>query len=234
MLISVCIPCHRRHDDLMVSIPKAVAAANASPPVELLVVDYANVVPVEPLLTPFRLELEKPNTLTVVRYRGRTHYHNAHARNLSVRTARGRYIVISSADLWPELGFFPLVRKLISETGAFWLHPNGSGPDKAMPGVIVLKRSEFIKAGGYDERMEFYGGEDKELNSRLVRRNVPRASFPVTTVMGMLPTGNGRKVAHYRVPMSKMDMLRHNNQIRYDNDQAKLLVANEGRKWGEL
>ena len=40
MLISLCLPCHNRTHDLKRVMPYLLGAANFSPPVEIVVIDY--------------------------------------------------------------------------------------------------------------------------------------------------------------------------------------------------
>ena len=116
MLLTYCMACHRREEDFFVALPLVIAAANASPPVEIVVVDYAN--PVRMDLSKATGALEPPNVIAVVSYRGRDHYHVTHARNLAFRSATGEYVVTAMADICPRPGFFALLRKRLKETGA--------------------------------------------------------------------------------------------------------------------
>ena len=222
MLISWALPCHRRVDDLRRVFPDVIAAAEASPPVEVVIVDYANA---DGDLD----EFDVPG-VRIVRYRGRDHYHMAHARNLSIRASGGDYVVITSTDIAPRPAFFPAVRGIIAETGATWLRPSTF----QYVGVVVVARAELLAAGGYDERFEFYGGEDRDLTYRLCRRNPPEAmaTYPAADLLTMIPTPNDQRLLHYRTDMTKHEMMERAAVIRSENMAAGVLVANEGQEWG--
>jgi hypothetical protein len=98
-------------------------------------------------------------------------------------------------------------------------------------GILVCQREEFVAAGGYDERFEFYGAEDKDLEARLTRRG---GKF------GLMPDGAARvirtpqeaKLRNYRLPLSKKEMIERAHVILDQNNAAGTMVANVGREWG--
>lgn len=232
MLVSFTLPCHRREDDLAVTLPVLMDSAAASPPCEVLIVDYGNTGhPVLEVVA--ELRPVKPwwgVDLRVVEYRGRDHFHMAHARNVGIRAAAGEVVVITSCDIRPLAGFVPTLRKRFKETGATWLRPDTF----EYVGVVAVRRDELVAAGGYDERFEFYGGEDRELHERLERRGARWATYPAAGLVEMTRTPNARKVEGYRLPLTKTEMLERGSAIRLENQRRGVLVANEGREWGLL
>ena len=190
-LISFCIPCGDRAHDLVKTMPYLLAAAENSPPVEIVIIDYNSREPVADLFNghPCRIE----------RYEGRDHYHLAHAYNMAALASTGDYITIMGADAVPADTFVTEARKLIAD-GCVWMR----GP--YYKGILVCKREEFIAAGGYDERFEFYGGEDKELEARLNRRGSKFGLMPKGLVR-TIKTPNSQKVKNYRLPLTKRQMM---------------------------
>lgn len=219
MIISLCIPVHARTYDLKNTMPHLIEAANDSPPVEIVIVDYNS---------PDGLAeyIETVPGVAYVKYTGRDYYHMAHARNLSVTAATGEYIVILSADIYPTIGFLEAAREMV-DAGVVWMH------DKRYTGVIVCQRQEFIDAGGYDERFEFYGPEDTDLNARLTRRGGKFGYLP-NGLLHVIKTPNEEKVKNYRLPLSKRQMYLRMKPIYTENSQASMMVANEGIEWGQL
>jgi GT2 family glycosyltransferase len=198
-------------------MPHVVTAVDASPPVEVVVVDYANDRPLGPLL---------PAQFKVPVYRGREHYHMAHARNIGVRQATGDVIVISSADLIPKPDFFELIRAKFAE-GATWLAP----PARRLRGVIAVPREELLKAGGFDERFEFYGPEDKELEARLRRRlGAPTIYMPAMT---SIKTSKKRKFQNYSLS-TRQEIHDWGKALLKTCNKEKAMVANEGVEWGSM
>lgn len=226
MLVSFCIPCMNRTYDLKKVMPYLIKAAKTSPPVEVVIIDYNSKDDLEEYIRSVKQE-NLDFLLTYRKYTGRDTYHMAHARNLSVLTASGEYIVIFSADLYPNDGFIPTVRRLIAETGAGWLYTG-----LVYLGVIVCKKAEFVAAGGYDERFELYGPEDKDLNERLARRKVKSARYP-EELIGIFRTTDKEKTKNYRLKMNKREMSGLMRQHYLQNKQDQVTVANQGLEWGE-
>lgn len=227
MLISWTLPTHNRTPDLLATLPHVIAAANTSPPVEIVIIDYASHPLVEPQIEDIRHQLSDVNRLVLRLYLGRTHYHMAHARNLGIRAAAGDWIVISSADIRPSPSYFTMLRARIAETGATWLTPH-----RLYRGVVACQRGELLAAGGFDERMEFYGPEDAELEARLRRRGTPWAPYP-DGHLSVIPTPNWQKVQGYRQRLSKSAMHKAGRAVLEENEARGLLVANDGQAWGE-
>lgn len=228
--ISYCIPCHKRIDDLLSCMNCIVAAANASPPIEIVIIDYGDQPPIAPLLEGYRAQLHPNNSLIIREYRHRAHYHMAHARNLTIRTATGEYLVIAATDIAPRVQFFHTIRELLSADSYTYLRSLTSG----YIGVITVRRDELIAAGGFDERFEFYGSEDKELNARLNRRGARIGYYDLDALIELKRTAYEDKHKHYRMSWSRRKLWVHNKAICQDNEQRHVLVANEDIDWGSF
>jgi len=218
MIISFCVPVMNRLADLRRTLPRMLAAAEASPPVEVSILDYNSSDGLEAYVCQYG------QAVTYTRYTGRWYYHNAHAWNLAARCSEGDYLCFMGADAILHDRYVAVLRELI-ESGAEWIR------GRHYKGIVCVSRDVFYAAGGYDEQFEFYGSEDKELEARLRRRGARFALLPDDLVY-TLKTDDIDKVANYRLPLSKREMMEKNAAIRQKNDAAGLLVANEYRKWG--
>jgi len=214
--------------DLKKTMPLMIDAANASPPTEIVILDYNSQDDLKEYIDSVTQSksLEKSNRLTYAKCTGRNYYHMAHARNLSVLASNGEYIIISSCDIIPRLGFLPTIRRIIVEQDLVWVHDG-----VRFTGVIACKKSEFIAAGGYDERFEFYGPEDKDVNARLHRRGLKAGQYR-EELLGIIDTPKEEKAKNYRVKMSKWDMSKIGLAIYTQNTAENVLVANAGKAWG--
>ena len=226
MKISICIPCMNRTYDLERTMPYLIDVANASPPVEIAVLNYNSQDDLERYMQGVIKTADLDGSGIVYnRYTGRVHYHMAHAYNLAVMTSSGDYITIMGADAIPSEEFVVEARRLIAD-GCVWMR------GRHYKGIMTIQRQEFIDAGGFDEQFEFYGGEDKELEARLTRRGSKFGLMPDGLVRA-LRTGNKAKVQNYRLPLSKREMMVRGRKIRDENNAAGLLVANSGQGWGQ-
>jgi len=224
--ISVCIPCMNRTHDLEQIMPSLIQAANNSPPIEIVILDYNS----QDRLAEFMQEtalaelLTDSNELTYRKYTGRDYYHMAHARNLSALASSGDYILISSADVYMLPDYLSIMRKKISE-GYTWLHHS----DRFV-GVVCIERQEFISAGGFDERFEFYGKEDKDLIARLLRRGASHTQMP--DLLSLIPTPWADKLINYRGNPSRSQVSKYSKAIYQSNIDSGVLVVNQDKGWG--
>lgn len=225
MLISLCIPCHNRTHDLKKIFPYILEAAGKSPPVEVAVVDYNSP---DDLYTFMRWMIQSPLpdgiSITYRKYTGRNYYHMAHARNLAFKLSSGDYVITTSTDLYPKNNFFPLLREMISD-GYVWMR------DPILKGIIAVKRQEFIDVGGYDERIEFYGSDDRDMDARLTRKGGKFSEW-YNGLWDVFETPNEIKVQNYRLQLSKAEMVRSSRKILQENNETSTIVANEGKEWG--
>ena len=217
MLISFCIPIHNRLHDLKQTMPYLITAAQASPPVEIVTLDYGST----DGLTYYVNGLPD---VTYHRYDS-DYFHKAHAFNLACLSSKGEYFVLLGADACPHRDYIKTIRELITQ-GCIWMRAN------ELCGIIAYQREEFISAGGYDERFEFYGPEDRDLEARLQRRGGKFGLIP-NGLMQVIPTSNEDKVKNYRLKLSKREMSKLMRPIYEENQANGVLVANEGRAWGQ-
>ena len=115
----------------------------------------------------------------------------AHAQNLSMLAGSGEYLVNAAADLALTIDFFKVIRKLLSPGDIVWMSSKRHG-------WPVIHRDEFIAAGGFDERLEFYGKNDRDIISRLHRRGGKYVRYP-DSIMTVIPTPRNKKFENYRM-----------------------------------
>lgn len=223
MIISVCIPCHNRTHNLKRTLPRILGSAASSPPVEIVVLDYNS--PDD--LSEYMAQTDSPDEVSIVhrKFLGRDYYHMAHARNLSVLSASGEYVVISCADAWFEPGFFESVRETLKK------HPYKFLEGTRYTGIFVCQRQEFIDAGGFDERFEFYGPEDRDISHRLHLRC--GESGPLNSrLVHVIHTPDSVKEMNYRLLISKEEMSARMRPIFDENVSSGVLIANPNG-WGQ-
>lgn len=233
MLLSYCLPCHSRTEDLRQALPFVLEAANIACGVEIVIVDYANAMPLRPMVDEIvqsvgmiSYDCDGP-TCRVIQRGGRSYFHMAHARNVGIRASTGDYAVIGSADLCPHPDLFAEIRRRLLLTDATWLIPDGK-----YRGFLVCQRDALIAAGGYDERFEFYGPEDKDLEARLRRRLGMPDTYP-SSLLSVIETPDAVKTQGYRLPLSKSEMHALGKAVLSDNEARAALTVNEGVAWGQ-
>lgn len=220
MIISLCIPCMNRTYDLYKTMPHIIAAANNSPPVEIVVLDYNS----QDDLAEYIKTV--PATISYFKYTGRDYFHMAHARNLTTLASSGEWIITFATDIIPDKNYFKVVRNTMQQDDYLWLRHS----DRFV-GVLACRKDEFISAGGYDERFEFYSKEDKDIIARLLRRGGKFTILP--DLLTLIPTPNDEKIKNYRLKLSKLEMGKRAKRIYENNIANNILVANTGKRWGQ-
>lgn len=215
MLFSYCVPIRNRLADFEKTLPTILAAARRSPPVEIIALDYGSTDGLVDYLHTF----DAPEVKWC--FHDAPYFHMAHARNLAMTTGRGEYLISSNADTLLDTLYFKVVRKLVKETGCAVARAG-----KHINGVLVIKREEFIKAGGFDERFEFYGPEDSDLVARIERRGLHQ-EFYNPKLIEQIHTPNKVKSQGYRLQISKWDMKKLMHPVFEQNKTEGKLVANE-------
>lgn len=229
MIISICIPCMNRTYDLRRTLPYLVHAANTSPPVEIVILDYNS----QDDLSEYMRHVAQTTKfvggsfLTYRKYARGDYFHMAHSRNLSVLASCGEFIVASPADVILHKDYFAMVREALDEDDYVFLYHH-----RRFVGVLGCSRKEFIDAGGYDERFEFYGKEDKDILLRLKRRGGKSKQLPTKMMLGLLITTKEDKFKNYRLKLSRKQIKMRAKQIYLYNIENEVLVANKDG-WGK-
>ena len=229
MVISYCIPCCNRTYDLKKVMPSVIAAANMSPPVEIVILNYNSSDDLDKYVDTLQNnKLVEGNKIVYIKYNKGKHYRMAHARNIVSLAATGEYIVETCTDIFLGNYFFAVIREKIVDTNCKWIMTSSH----RRPGLIVIEKKEFIKAGGYDERFDFYGPEDQELNNRLVRRGLTPEIISRKHSY-VLYTNDVDKIKNYSIKTTKMGMFKKMMPIYEENMKNKILIANKNLKWGQ-
>jgi len=229
MLISLCTPSMNRKRALKKCLQSRIKAANNSPPVEIVILDYNSTDGLKRYIK--NIKKSKPfvegNFLTYQRYTGRNYYHLAHAWNLAAKASKGDYIVIFGTDAFLHEDFFSFIREAIEKHQYEWMSVGRQN------GTIVCKRQVFMDIGGYDENFEYYGSEDKDIIRRLKHGGFKRGVIP-GNLRKITYTYNKDKIKNYRGNLTKKEMMVLNADIRHENEKKNILIANQGKEWGQM
>jgi glycosyltransferase involved in cell wall biosynthesis len=225
-LISLCTPIKNRLDDLRLTMILRIRAANESPPVEICILDCGSTDGLseymDELIEVVRLV---PGSIMTYKRIEREYWHTAKAHNMGMMTGKGDYVVDLNADALIYSGYIEAIRKHIAD-GCIW------GRDNRYRGNKWMKKSEFIDAGGYDERMEVYGPDDRDLDYRLKLRGGKFGLIP-DHLISEIYTTDAKKVANYRIEGSKHQLSKMMRPYYEENAANNVLVANAGMEWGQ-
>lgn len=215
-----------RTDDLRKTFPWRVHAAMAHLPVEFVILNYNSGDDLDSFVEYHVRPLCAPTGIRLVykKFTGRETYHQAHAYNLAILASTADYFCLMGADTYPIGDYFGEVRRIF-DGGADWVE------DKRYKGALAMRKSEFIAAGGFDERFEFYGPEDRDLAHRLELRGVEKVVLP-PGMIGNFHTPDEVKMQNYRERLTREESSRRMRQIFEENKRNRVLTANPGG-WGK-
>jgi glycosyltransferase involved in cell wall biosynthesis len=169
--LSIITTCKGRLAHLKQTLPAMVAQADT----EVIVVDYAC-----PEGTADWVAATFPQ-VRVVRIERAPFFNVARARNSGAAQAHGRWLCFVDADILLAADFAVRVRPLL-QNDAFHVFAN---PQPAVLGAVVCRPADFTAIGGYDDVIEGYGTEDRDLYLRLLAHGRRSEQLPGDIVQAL-------------------------------------------------
>ncbi|HZP19814.1 MAG TPA: glycosyltransferase family 2 protein, partial [Bauldia sp.] len=109
----------------------------------------------------------------VARVEGEKYFNHTRTKNLGVHLSSGRLVMVTDADIMMHRRMRHLFAAVRSGGNRFfrgWI-PGGYG-------TVIVRREMFDAVGGYDERMEGWGGSDDDLYHRLTLHGLQSVNIP--------------------------------------------------------
>jgi len=161
--ISLCTSCMGRTHDLKQTLPVNIRDNSDYPDVEFVILDYNSDDGLEDWMRRNMMEHVESGLVAYYHTTEPTHFHFAHARNVSFLAATGEIVNNIDADNWTTGGLATYVNRLANQCPRKAIFAKGK---RMLKGRIGLFRDEWLELGGYDERMANYGPEDRDLLNR--------------------------------------------------------------------
>lgn len=222
--ISFCTSCKNRLWQLRETLPQNLAALEAHPDTELVVVDYDSTDGLEDWLRAFAVANPSPQ-LRFVKLQESRYWHFSIAKNLAHRLARGRWLVSLDADnfIGDQL---PILRRFWSSEPDAVLHLWSGVWLDGTCGRIAMPSHAFRELGGYDEQLLPAGHQDLDLlrRARMLRMPVHQLSWARSTAMRNSVSDKIMEVAPTDLPWRMME--RRNAQTSKLNALAGRWRAN--------
>lgn len=174
---SIVTCCRSRLQHLKQSLPTMIAQGAH----EVIVVDYGC-----PEGTAEWVEAHYPS-VKVVWATDSLGYNASRAKNLGIAAAESEWICAIDADGLPLPGWLSWLDYNIAG-GNYAVIANVSKQPESC-GVVVFRRSDFELAGGYDEAIRGWGGDDVDLFSRFRALGLKRVGFP-NELLGVISHGH--------------------------------------------
>lgn len=181
---SLITTCKGRLAALKQSLPRMVSQPHA----EVIVVDYDC-----PQGSGAWVAAEYPAT-RVVRVDDAPLFNIARARNRGAREARGDWLFFVDADILLDARFIEQARPRL-RAGAFYSLVNAR-PDTV--GTVMCRREDFLAVEGYDEVLQDWGPEDRDLYLRLALRGCAHETLPDEWA-GVIEHDDNARVCYYDI-----------------------------------
>lgn len=158
------------------------------------------------------------------------YYSASHSRNIAFKNANGNIVINVDADTYTGKGFAELINKLadIQPENALF-----SVSQKFINGRIGMYKNDFLRLGGYNEKLSGYGGEDSDLVLRAMN-----SGFKMITWGGFgdcflrrIKTSPDSSVENM-FNKNRDETIKNNRCISISSVSSGSLVANSGEKWG--
>lgn len=182
--ISYCTTCKGRLHHLKQTLKANLATEAGNPNVEFVLLDYDSRDGLQDWVREhFKAELES-GRLRYGRFAPAEHFHFAHAKNLAHRLASGDILCNLDADNFLAPGFSQWLDEQFTRDPHSVVTPQlitkgdlvgqtfqrlafkQRAPTHGLAGRLALHRDGFEQLGGYDERIEGWGGDDLNLALR--------------------------------------------------------------------
>mgnify|MGYP002022414020 FL=1 len=143
-----------------------------------------------------RSQLPRDPRLRLERVEGEPRWNLCRAYNLAARLARGNLLLKLDADCWPD----ELDLKVFAsqEYPLCWF---GSGPDGRL-GQFLISRAAFEAVGGFNEVLQGYGFDDKDLKARLTSQGFSLNALPKEAI-GVIAHSIHERVSRDHIPHHK-------------------------------
>jgi glycosyltransferase involved in cell wall biosynthesis len=226
--ISLCTTCMGRLSDLIQTLPQNLEDSASYPRVEFLLLDYNSRDGLEDWVRQNLGSQIESGRVTYARTCDPQWYSMSHSRNLAFRLARSEIVCNVDADNWIGAGFLEKVNELANEQPSRAIFIKGK---QLLRGRLGFFKDEWEKLlGGYDEDLEGYGHDDRDLVVRAQKLGF-RMKFFGGKYVTRLKTSGSNKVMNMRVKD-----WRRTEKLNKELSEAKinrgLLMANAGRPWG--
>ena len=230
LTVGICTTVMNRFDDITKTLQVNINDNSNDPNVKFILLDYNSSDDLPNWInTNCKSEIDL-GRLIYARTTQPQYYSMSHSRNLAflIGGLNGCDVVNNvDADNYTKPGFSNKVRELALQNE----HPLIIKSKRLMRGRLGMLFSDFTKIGGYNEELEGYGHDDKDLMERAIMAGLTSFYFGGEFI-DRIKTDKQQKVANMRIKNWR-ETENANKEISARNLADGKIIANEGKKWGE-
>ena len=226
--ISFCTTCMDRLYTLKECLPKNIEDNRHYPNLEFVVLDYNGKDGVGHWIKKNMMHHIESGLLNYYRTDEPQYYSMSHSRNVAFKLAQGEIVNNVDADNFAQKGFASYLNFLAAQRPKKAVFVKSK---RLMNGRFGMYKDEFLEIGGYDETLQGYGYDDKNILIRAMESDhmmmwycgmfQDRIKTPRSAVGQNMENPNWRETEKI------------NKQITTDNLAAGKIIANEGVHWGK-
>lgn len=179
--ISFCIVCMNRLHQLKETLLQNIKDNEDYDNIEFIVLDYHSQDKMEEWIRENMMEYILDGKMTYYQTVEPTVFSHSHSKNIAFKLAGGDIVCNINADHYAGAGFARYINQAFMENNNIVLttidfHKTRKDyfPAKDVFGRVCVKKSDFLKIQGFDERMNRYGFEDWDFVNRLELIGVER------------------------------------------------------------
>lgn len=227
--ISICTTCMDRLFTLKEVFPVNIKDNLDYPNLEYVILDYNSKDNLSKWIKNNMMQYIESGLLNYYRTTEPKYYSMSHSRNVAFKLAQGEIVNNVDADNYTNPGFVHYINRLANEHPKKAIFAKGK---RLLRGRIGFYKNEFMDIlGGYDEDMEGYGYDDKDLFNRAMCSGF------------MLMWYGGAYVRRIKTPKSMVgknmknpkwrETEKINKEISDRKLEKRIYKANQNRHWGK-
>jgi glycosyltransferase involved in cell wall biosynthesis len=175
--ISFCIVCMNRLHHLEQTLLANILDNADYPDLEFVMLDYNSSDGLEQYVKTSLQQYIDSGILVYYKTTGPVYFNRSHSRNLAFKLASGDLICNIDADNYTGRHFASYINDEFNKEDKMFLTVIGQLFKKDVLGRICVRREDFYKIRGYDEKMNNYGFEDYDFVNRLELAGIKKHLF---------------------------------------------------------
>jgi hypothetical protein len=154
-------------------------------------------------------------------------FHRSHSRNIALKLAEGTIVCNLDADNFLGKDFAYFINYHFSYHSSIFLT---SGVRDGSYGRICVKKEDFLKVRGYDEKMSGWGYEDDDFYDRLTKTGLSRIEFFDTSFTNIIDHEIEESILNDKEVSIVKDI--YVNQITYKKSVLIYVMTDDTFKYG--
>lgn len=224
--ISICTNCMGRSEDIKRTLKKNIEDNINYPNLEFVLLNYNSKDDLDEYVKNNLMGYINKGVLNYYKTTDPSYYSMTHSRNVSFKIAQGDIVNNVDSDHFINKGFVEYINILANQDKKLVFVKS----DQKNRGRLGMFKNDFISLGGYDENIEGYGHDDKDLLLRAYRSGFKLVKFGGKYFIE--PAGHKRHpVDNYKNKDWKYTQ-RRNILISLLNIKYGKLIANRDKEWG--